>query len=207
MTVLLPRHELPKINKKSKYISFENAHEIEKVYKDILGLKNISHMSINVVNKNGEMSVISANPNILFNICNDGTFIYNGSISSSFYNFRDIYSWDETYDERFYQILKNNMERKNGIKKGVVIVKREQDQTTLYSFATNKDGKDFFSDIKENTKDFFEFGDYCVSRLSELYIRYGLKNTQPRVDLQNLRRNIGASNSAKIFFLSSYKNE
>lgn len=177
--LLPPTHIVPVLHEDVMRMSFENCYEIQRAYKEIIGLRGVTHFSINVIDSTQRMSIISLNPHIAMNICADGSYIYNGSISPSYYNHYDMYSWDESYDPRFAEILKNNMERKNGIKKGIVLVKRTNDLTILYSFASKSDPHDFTADIAENKPDFYQMGDHCYSRIKSLvdpYIHHELAN-------------------------------
>ncbi|KTD04519.1 putative FlgJ-like protein [Legionella geestiana] len=149
-------------------ISFEYCYYIAKVYKDIIGLRNISHFSLNVVDKDGKMSILSLNPQIAYNIFKDGTYRYNGSISPSFYNQYEIYTWDETYSKKYHNLLINNMERKNGIKKGVVLTQKLNNIKLLFSFATKGDGEAFHKDIVESKSFFLAAGYHCFDKVKNI---------------------------------------
>ena len=80
----------------------------------------------------------------------------------------DYYTWDETYDPQYYHELINNMERKNGINKGVVLIKRIHGLTLLYSFATKGSGLDFESKIQDQREKFYEMGDHCFNLIKPI---------------------------------------
>ncbi|HCC3261896.1 hypothetical protein SDB96_15845 [Legionella pneumophila serogroup 1] len=164
----LPRHRAPVLHKDAVTISFENCYKIGRTYKEIIGLDNIHHFSLNIVDPNGEMTILSYNPQIAYNIFKDGSYLYNGSISPTFYETREIYTWDEAYDPRKYHLLKNNMERKNGIKEGVVLTKRVNSFILLYSFATKLNGVDFLSEINARKNYFYSAGDFCFERIQSI---------------------------------------
>lgn len=170
--LLLPVHEVPNFHEDVLLMSFHNFKKISASYREIIGLRNITHFSINIVDPEGKMSIISFNPQISFNIIQNGTYLYNGSISPSFYNAKELYSWDECYDPRYKQMMINTMELKNNIKKGVVITRRSDKFTFLYSFATKFDGNDFYSDIYNNTDDFYKMGSHCYSLIKQIYQDY-----------------------------------
>lgn len=163
-----PRHAAPVLHDNAVLMSYENCFKLGKIYKEVIGIKNIHHFSLNVVDLDGKMSILSYNPQIAFNIFKDGSYLYNGSISASYYNTREIYSWDETYDPSFYDLLKHNMERKNGIAKGIVLVKKVNGLTLLYSFATKLNPIDFTNEISENKSFFYNIGDHCFDLISPI---------------------------------------
>ncbi len=166
--IVLPRHELPKLHENGATISFENCYKLGKIYKEIIGDNGIHHFSINVVDDSGKMTILSYRPQIAYNIFKDGSYRYNGSISKTFYGNKDFYTWDETYDPRYYNTLKNNMERKNGINTGLVIVKKQFGLTLLYSFATKSDGVDFVLNVKEQQELFYSMGDHCFAQIKSI---------------------------------------
>ena len=125
-----------------------------------------------VVDSKGKMSILSYNPQIAYNIFKDGTYLYNGSISPTFYEKLDFYTWDQAYDPRYYYQLKNNMELKNGIKTGVVITKNVGQIKLLFSFATKRDPQEFISDIKENKKQYKLMGEHCFDRIHTILESY-----------------------------------
>lgn len=190
----LPQHRPPVLHKDAVTISFENCYTLGKTYKEIIGLDKIHHFSLNVVDFNGEMTILSYNPHIAYNIFKDRTYLYNGSISPTFYENREIYTWDEAYDTRKYNLLKNNMERKNGIKIGVVLTKRVNDLILLYSFASKSDDIDFLSDIYERKDYFYSAGDFCFDRLNPIIEDKILLKSQ----MPNKRKNHINSNLIKI---------
>ena len=163
-----PRHRAPVLHQDAVTISFENCYKLGKTYKEIIGLDKVHHFSLNVVDLNGEMTILSYNPQIAYNIFKNGSYLYNGSISPTFYENREIYTWDEAYDPRKYDLLKNNMERKNGIEVGVVLTKRINGLILLYSFATKSNGIDFLSDINERKSYFYSAGDFCFNRIQSI---------------------------------------
>jgi len=177
--ILLPRNTPAVLHEKAAVMSFENCYRPGKIYKEIIGLRNVNHFSLNVVDQHGKMSILSYNPQIAYNIFKDGSYRYNGSISPDFYNHRDLYTWDESYDPTFYQKLKNKMERKNGIEKGVVLIQRTDKMTLLYSFATKSDGNEFLSDIQSNTDFFYGMGEHCFNLVAPIYEKYITPNPPP----------------------------
>lgn len=180
----LPMHKTPILHDDAVLISYEKCYQLGKIYKEIIGVDNIHHFSLNVVDHNGKMLILSYKPQIAYNIFKDGTYRYNGSISPTYYDNKDHYSWDETYHPNYYHQLKNNMERKNGIDKGVVLVKRVGGLTLLYSFATKINGVDFMQALLEQKEHFYSIGDHCFEQISPILQNYsiGLDNSPIEFD-------------------------
>ncbi|OGO93782.1 MAG: hypothetical protein A3F41_06780 [Coxiella sp. RIFCSPHIGHO2_12_FULL_44_14] len=179
---VLPSYEVPKLHEKIAFISFENHYSIRNAYCEIMGLHHIHHLSINIADPEDKLAVISYNPHIAYNLCHDSSYLYNGTMSPTYYRNSDIYVWDRCYDKRFKNLLKNNVERKNGFKKGIVITRRIENFVLIYSFATRSNGEDFYLDVFHNRKVFYEMGDHCYSLIRVIYEQYSPKYDPPKIN-------------------------
>ncbi len=167
-----PVHKPPKLHKDVLLMSFENQWHIRKAYKEIIGLNDVDHFSINIVPPNGEMSVISYNPSIVYQIFQDGTYLYNGTISPTYYEALDFYTWEQCYDQRFPSQVKQSLQTKNSIDTGIVLVQRAYGFNILFSFASKRRHGDLFINAAENNKDFLKMGFHCLSLIKEIYSQY-----------------------------------
>lgn len=197
--IKLPRHKPPVLHENATLISFANCHKLATVYKEIIGLENIHHFSLNVVDEAEKMSILSFNPQIAYNIFKDGSYLYNGSISPSYYNNFSLYTWDEAYDPRYATFLKNNMERKNGINKGVVITKKVNGLTLLYSFATKADGQEFVLQIQEQQDEFYKMGDHCFEQIQSI--------VEDNIIGYNSEKNNKKENNSNIIRITKHKDD
>ena len=171
-----PTHKPPRMHKDALLMSFENQWRIRQAYREIIGLNDIDHLSINIVSPNGEMSVISYNPSIVYQIFKDGTYLYNGSISPTYYENLDFYTWDQCFDKRFYSQTKLNLQTKNGIDTGVVMVHRALGFHILFSFASKRKNGDLFANAIEESPFFLKMGFYCLDLIKGIYSQYHENN-------------------------------
>lgn len=167
-----PTHKPPRLHKDALLMSFENQWHIRQAYKEIIGLNEIDHLSINIVSPNGEMSIISYNPSIVYQIFKEGTYLYNGSISPTYYENLDFYTWDQCFDKRFYAQTKLSLQTKNGIDTGIVMVHRAFGFNILFSFATKRKNGDLFFNAVENNQQFLKMGFHCFDLIKEIYSQY-----------------------------------
>lgn len=56
--IVLPRHKPPRLHEKASLMSFENCYRLEKIYKEVIGLNNVHHFSLNVVDSKGKMGMV-----------------------------------------------------------------------------------------------------------------------------------------------------
>ena len=167
-----PIHKPPRLHQDILLMSFENQWHIRRVYKEIIGLNGIDHFSINIVSPKGEMSIISYSPSIIYQIFQDGTYLYNGSISPTYYESLDFYTWDQCYDKRFYSQVKTSLQTKNGIDTGIVMVHRAFGFNILFSFASKQHNSELLANSAENNKDFLKMGFHCLDLIKETYSQY-----------------------------------
>ena len=66
--IRLPRHQPPILHENAAFMSFDNCYKLGAVYKEIIGLENVHHFSLNVVDAHGKMSILSYNPQIAYGI-------------------------------------------------------------------------------------------------------------------------------------------
>lgn len=164
-----PLHIPPKLNKESLLFSFENQWKIQKAYKEILGLNGVDHFSINIANTLGEMTVISYSPSVLYNIVQDGSYLYNGSISPSYYEKLDFYTWDQCFDRRFYKFVKDKLQVRNGIEMGMVMVYRSHGYNVLFSFATRCSNSEILDHAQQDNTSFLKMGFHCFDSIKHCY--------------------------------------
>lgn len=170
--ITLPSYKPPKLHKDAMLMSYENMAKIRQVYDEVIGIHDIDHVSINIVDPSDEMLIVSYNPAISHTIIKDGSYIYNGSISPDFYKKKHIYTWDEAYDPKVKNKIKFNMQIKHGINLGCVLIRQIHGFYILYSFATKKDGQNLLGNIKENTSLYYSIGDHCLDLIKDLYAIY-----------------------------------
>lgn len=176
----LPCHKPPRLHKEALIMSFKHQWLIRKIYHEIIGLEGVDHFSINIVDTNGEMSIISYNPAIAYEIYQDGTYLYNGTISPTYYENMDFYTWDQCYDRRFYTSVKNSLQVKNGIDTGIAMVHRENGYNIIFSFASKSPSSGLLSNSIENSRQFMKMGFHCLDLIKEIYTEY---NTDPNFQL------------------------
>jgi hypothetical protein len=151
-------------------ISIENLAEIKNAYRDVLRLKYIDHLSVNIVSPENEIVFLSATPATGINVCASGLIKYDSSINPLVFKTKDFYFWDDCYEESHHDVLKFFKEKSNGLTLGFICSKQVNDYSLLYSFATSGDPDLMRRDIADFKDTFFQMGDECYNRVRELYI-------------------------------------
>lgn len=167
-----PAHKRPILHRDVLLMSFENQWQIRQIYQEIIGLEGIDHFSINIVDPQGEMSIISYSPAIIYNIFRDGSYLYNGSISPTYYENLNFYTWDQCYDRRFYTQVKDSLQTKNNIETGLVFVHKEKGFHLLFSFATKAKSGYMLEKAISCNQEFLRIGFHCFDKIKPIYTNY-----------------------------------
>jgi hypothetical protein len=196
---VLPYYILPKLHKDIMKMSFENYWKIKKAYKEIIGLSNIDHFSISIVDKNYQMSILSFTPAIMYNACAEGWYIYNGSLSKTFYENLDMFVWDQCYDKRFYNRIKFLVEQRYGLNIGVSLVRKINGFHIIYCFGTKGNAETFLQEISPSKEYFLNIGDHCYNLLKTIYQQYSVDEDAPDIKKSGLMllNGFGAENLTK----------
>ena len=170
--IILPTYRIAKLHERAMTMSYENMTKIRAAYNEVIGINEVDHISINIVDPSGKMSIISYNPSIAHTIIQDRSFIYNGSISPDFYENKDIYTWDEAYDPKVKDRIKFKMQIKHCIDIGIVLVKKIGGFHFLYSFAKRNNGSELLDSSIDDRAKYLAMGDHCVCVIKEIYQSY-----------------------------------
>lgn len=161
-----------KFHKEVLNISFRHKYQIKKVFKNILGLYNIDHFSLDLVMPSGEMVFFSGTPSHCYEICRRGYGQYDGIISPDNYENYEFYWWENTYHEKFSDKITQIREGVLGLKNGFMMVRKWNDFYFIYSFATKHRDLKFQSMIVNNINKLLEIGDFCYTEIRQIYAEY-----------------------------------
>lgn len=164
--------EIVKLRENIFEISLFNLERIKKAYSDILGLKHIVHLSINIINPNNEIMFLSTKPNTGINVCGTHLLQFDKSISPSMYKNNEFYFWDSCYQKKAFWELKVAKEMENGILCGFAVIKKINDNFLMYSYGLDDDSVELRETI-ENMQDYFvEMGGYSFERVYPIFEKY-----------------------------------
>ena len=152
------------------YLSFANLNKIKHAYHDALSIGIVDHLSINLVNPEGEILFFSSTPETGYNVCSGDLWKYDYSIHPSMYRRHRWFSWDDCYDDRKKHELTFHKEVQNSLKFGFVVSKPVEDFHLLYSFASKKPIN--HANVRDYIDLFEKAGDTCYKNIYPLCKRY-----------------------------------
>lgn len=153
--------------------------KVSNVFKDILGLHEISHIAITRINTHHEILTFSSTPAIEFNLFNtnlwrfDQTYQPNWFLLCTQSNWQSLYS-PERYDELYY--LK---QIKHNYPIGYSLAAKLDQVFFIYSLATNQSFNHTHELFATHHHDFYKIGQYCANMLAPLFFNYDHRHTNP----------------------------
>jgi len=136
-----------------------------RVFRDVLGIHEINHISITRVNSQGQLLVLSSTPAMEFNLFTSNLWRFDNSYNSEWFysclqaEWRSLYA-PERYDELYY--LK---QIKHQLPLGQSLAARQANNHYIYSIASKRespDAQDIFHASRDN---FYKIGQYCTQLL------------------------------------------
>lgn len=183
--------KLPKLHKDILLISPLNYTRIRKAYKQVLGLNGIDHLSINMVNPEGEIVFLSSTPATGQNVCGTDLWRYDFSIHPEMYENKKFYWWDACYATGMKKVLKFEKETKNKLNCGFICTRKVEDFHLMYSFATREPDLEIRENIEKYQNVFVDMGDYCYGLVRDLYERYSGGYHPPVLNSSNFPKQAG----------------
>lgn len=153
-------------------IPFKHKKEINYLFKDVLGLCHLDHISVDIVSPNEIMTYFSTKPALGYNLISQNLWKYDGCVSPSIYKNHSFYCWEDAYASQYAANLKKFKESEFGYTFGFILVRIINGFHIIYSFATkslNKEIKDVFLN---NLNDLLKIGDYCYNQIHPIFINY-----------------------------------
>lgn len=169
-----------RIKDDAPFASFKFSHEIERCFKDILGLNSIDHFSLDLVNQQGEMTFFSSTPAHAYEICSRGLAPYDGIISPQQYEKNESYWWESAHHKAYSKQIKDIRQHVLKLRHGFMLVRKWDNFHIIYSFATKSRNIDFDNYVVNNINAFLEMGDFAYNGLRDLYAEY-LDTETPKI--------------------------
>ena len=154
------------------YISFRHRKEISRIFNDVLGLHDIDHISIDIIDTDNTLVYFSTTPSMGYNLITGNLWPYDGSISPTYFGSYPFYYWDQTYHQKYFHHIKKIKETDYGFAFGFTLVRKIAGFHILYSFATRNNDPEKKLLFLSNTSDLLKIGDFCYKSIRDIYACY-----------------------------------
>lgn len=143
---------------------------VSAIFREVLGIHEIDHLSITRVTKNNKLITFSSTPAMEFNLFNGPLWRYDKSYSPEWFNQCTQAPWQSLYNEARYDELYYLKQVKHAFPIGLTLAATLNEEPVIYSLASRKScprTQDIFTTQQE---DFYRIGQYCLNLLSPLLI-------------------------------------
>ena len=160
----------PHVNAES--ISFKHRKTLSAHFNDILGLHDVDHLSIDLIDPNGVWISLSSSPSMVFNLLSQKLWRYDMANTPAFFNTHRAFNWQQAYHPQQFSALKQVKQDDFDLNAGLCLVRKLESFTLIYSFATKSLVRDFLNSYQHCLDDLLMMGDYCYKNLKLIFQQY-----------------------------------
>ena len=150
-------------------ILFASQGKVSRVFKDILGLYEISHLAITRIDQHSILQTFSSTPALEFNLFNSELWRFDKTYQSSWYSLCGLSSWTELYTPAYYDELYYLKQIKHGFPIGLSFAVKLPDCHIIYSIASHSNSAETHEFFANQHDKFYKIGQYCSNLLLPLY--------------------------------------
>lgn len=147
---------------------FAHKSKVSTVFKDILGLYDISHFAIAQIDGQGKILTLSSTPALEFNLFNSNFWQFDQAYQFNWYSLCIPSFWESLYTNIHYDELYYLKQVKYQYSIGVSLAIKTADHHLIYSIATHKEGKQMREFFLSQAINFYKIGNYCSRALLPL---------------------------------------
>lgn len=143
--------------------------KVTNVFRDVLGIHEIDHISIARVNKYHQLMALSSTPAMEFNLFTSSLWQYDQSYNPTWFNQGSQAYWQILYQMTRYDELYYIKQIKHNLPLGLSLAAKLGEDSVIYSVASHKScshTRDLFATQQE---DFYKIGQYCTNLLTPLF--------------------------------------
>lgn len=138
------------------------------VFLDILGLHEISHISIGYVNQSAQLLVLSSTPALEFNLFNTTLWQFDRSYHPDWFNLSTHASWQSLYAPSRYDELYYLKQIKHHYPIGLSLATTQDNCPLIYSIASHNDCDYTRELFEQDWVTLYKIGQYCTTHLLPL---------------------------------------
>lgn len=147
---------------------FEHKRVVSRIFRDVIGLYQLAHFSITLINRQNEMVFLSYTPSIEYNLITSGLWSSDLSYHPNFYLNQAAKLWHELYLPHEYDGLLQIKQVQTGLSMGIAIPVQHEHFSLVYSCATASKDPNIAMELYQQQEALKDVGSYCFQKLSPL---------------------------------------
>ncbi|ARG96565.1 hypothetical protein [Legionella micdadei] len=159
---------------------------VSSVFRDVLGIHEISHMAISRIDRKHKILSFSSTPAMEFNLFSSNLWRYDKSYHTAWYSACGQANWQSLYSPERYDELYYLKQIKHCYPIGYSLAAKLENDFFIYSLASSRSCDRTRELFASQHEDFYKIGQYCSSMLSHLFQEYDcLPQTQVEYETSN----------------------
>lgn len=149
---------------------FAYKSRISPIFKDVLGIHDLSHIAVARISENQEIQIFSSTPAMEFNLFTSNLWKFDNTYNPSWFELCAQSSWENLYHPAHYDELYYSKQMKHHFSAGLSFCVAEDNIHYIYSIASSmpaSPGKEFYINKMD---DFYKIGQYCKNLLTPWFI-------------------------------------
>lgn len=153
-------------------VLFAHKSNVSNVFRDVLGIHEMNHISITRISRDNKLLVLSSTPALEFNLFNGSLWRYDQAYSPHWYRQKTQAYWQTLYSQTRYDELYYLKQIKHGLPLGISLAAQIDDAFVIYSLASKKNCDTTQELFATRQEDFYKIGQYCSNMLSSTFNSY-----------------------------------
>lgn len=153
---------------------FAFKNKVTTIFRDVLGLHEIDHISITRINQSQQLLTFSSTPAMEFNLFNSNLWHYDKTYNPNWFEQCTQAFWQTLYHKTRYDELYYLKQIKHSFPLGLSLAAKIDGEFIIYSLASHKACTRTREIFATRQEDFYKIGQYCSQMLNPLFIHCDL---------------------------------
>lgn len=153
-------------------VLFTFKSKVSAVFRDVLGIHEIDHISFTRINQNNQLLALSSTPAMEFNLFSSPLWHYDKTYHPEWYRLCVQDYWQNLYFQSRYDELYYLKQIKHAYPIGLNLAAKMEDEYIIYSLASKKSCAHTRELFATQQEDFYKIGQYCSNILNPLVNDY-----------------------------------
>ena len=147
---------------------------ISLIFKDVLGLHEINHISVTRIDHNQEILIFSSTPAMEYNLFTGNLWTFDNTWNPAWFQLCTRALWETLYHPEHYDELYYSRQIKHHFSAGLSLAVFEDNAHYIYSLASSMPAPQGLEIFMNNQDDFGKIGKYCKNLLNPYFMNAGI---------------------------------
>lgn len=164
--------DIPKIHPNILDTLFKYKETIYLKFTDLKGIFLLDHISINIIDPSNTIAIFSITPSVEYNLIIQNIWEHDQSFFPHAYQDEDFFLWEHGYAKNYFHNLKKIKQERHGLYLGFNIIRKIQNYTFIYSFATRHNNIELSNFYQSQKYELLKMGDYAYNLIKDIYRKH-----------------------------------